>query len=132
MVIDTSVIVALVLIEPGFELYEAVLLRSDDIIVPTPMVLESFLVLSGRTHTDAGEAIQLTLDRLGAREMPFKPVHRLAAQAAFERFGKGRHPARLNFGDCMSYAVAKVEGRPLLFVGEDFAKTDVVSAIHGT
>jgi ribonuclease VapC len=51
------------------------------------------------------------------------------SRAAFVRFGKGRHPARLNFGDCVSYALAQVRGLPLLYKGEDFAKTDVVSAV---
>ena len=63
--------------------------------------------------------------RSGAEILPFTEDHARAAAAAFLRYGKGRHPAGLNFGDCMAYAVAKVEGAPLLFTGGDFARTDV-------
>jgi ribonuclease VapC len=77
-------------------------------------------------------AMLLTLDevvaRLGAESHPFTPAHLALAREAFLRFGKGRHPAALNFGDCMSYAVARVEGLPLLWVGEDFGRTDVGQA----
>jgi ribonuclease VapC len=92
------------------------------------MVLECFMVLSGRAVADARTAIWRPLLRMGVRELDFTSVHRQAAEEAFERFGKGRHPARLNLGDCMAYAVARVEGLPLLYTGDDFAKTDIQTA----
>ena len=68
------------------------------------------------------------LRRLDAEVVPFNEEHLDAALAAFIRFGRGRHPAALNFGDCMSYAVASVSGMPLLFTGEDFSRTDIAQA----
>ena len=68
------------------------------------------------------------LRRLEAEVVPFNEEHLDAAATAFIRFGRGRHPAALNFGDCMSYAVASVAGMPLLFSGEDFSKTDIAQA----
>jgi ribonuclease VapC len=61
--------------------------------------------------------------------LPFTAAHATAARDAFLRYGKGRHPAGLNFGDCMSYAVAKMEGRPLLFKGDDFRQTDIEAVV---
>jgi ribonuclease VapC len=63
--------------------------------------------------------------RFGLEEVSFSPSHWVVAVEAYERFGKGRHPAKLNFGDCLSYAVARVADRPLLYVGNDFPLTDL-------
>ena len=68
------------------------------------------------------------LRRVNAQVVPFTEEHFDAAVEAFQRFGRGRHPAGLNFGDCMSYAVATVAGLPLLFTGQDFARTDITTA----
>ena len=65
------------------------------------------------------------LDELGIQEVPFGEIHWREAMDAYRRFGKGRHPAALNFGDCMTYAVAKLAGEPLLFTGNDFELTDL-------
>jgi ribonuclease VapC len=68
------------------------------------------------------------LDELDIQEVPFGEIHWREAVDAYRRFGKGRHPPALNFGDCMAYAVARPAGEPLLFVGDDFALTDVTLA----
>jgi ribonuclease VapC len=68
------------------------------------------------------------LQELGINEIPFSQVHWREAVEAYQRFGRGRHPARLNFGDCLSYATARLAGQPLLFIGEDFIKTDLDQA----
>jgi len=68
------------------------------------------------------------LRSIGAEIVPFGEEHYEAAVSAFLRYGKGRHPAGLNFGDCMSYALARVSGLPLLYIGDDFSKTDIQSA----
>ncbi len=62
--------------------------------------------------------------------VPFEAAHARAAREAFDRFGRGRHPAALNFGDCLTYATARVAGMPLLFVGDDFARTDLEPAMR--
>ena len=82
-------------------------------------------------RSPSGEArARLTefIGRLGARVVPFTQEHFEVSRDAFTRFGKGRHPARLNFGDCMAYAIASVAGAPLLYVGDDFSKTDIEAA----
>ena len=72
--------------------------------------------------------LQGVLRSIGAEIVPFQEEHYEAAVSAFLRYGKGRHPARLNFGDCMSYALAVITGLPLLYTGDDFSKTDIQSA----
>jgi ribonuclease VapC len=75
---------------------------------------------------DARPVIQALLQQVRARVVPFDDDHAWAAGGAFLRFGPGRHPAGLNFGDCVSYAVATVADQALLFTGEDFGRTDVM------
>lgn len=77
---------------------------------------------------DASALLERMLDELAVQEVPFGEIHWREAVDAYHRFGKGRHPAALNFGDCMTYAVAKLAGEPLLFQGTDFALTDLEPA----
>jgi len=86
------------------------------------------MVLSARTRQDARMEIARSLRRLQIQVIPFTEEHFDAAAEAFLRYGKGRHPAALNFGDCMSYAVAALSGLPLLYTGNDFAQTDIRAA----
>ena len=93
-----------------------------------PTLLEITLVV-GRYKGVAGQALLRTLlADLDLTAVAFGADHLAAAEAAWWRFGKGRHPAALNFGDCFSYALAKVEAQPLLFKGNDFGQTDIVAA----
>ena len=69
--------------------------------------------------------LERLIDELDIQEIPFGELHWRESVEAYRRFGKGRHPVSLNFGDCMTYAVASLTGEPLLFVGSDFSKTDV-------
>ena len=128
MVLDSSAIVAIHLRESG---YERLMDRIDDadvVVVGVPTLLESFMVLTARLGHDARPMLFAFLRRLEAEVIPFNQEHMDAAATAFIRFGRGRHPAALNFGDCMSYAVASVAGMPLLFIGEDFTRTDIAQA----
>lgn len=77
---------------------------------------------------DSSALLERLLDELGIDEVPFGEIHWREAVDAFRRFGRGRHPAALNFGDCLTYAAATLAGEPLLFVGEDFSRTDVERA----
>lgn len=86
------------------------------------------MVLSSRRGSDAREEIREFLAILGAQIVPFTEDHAMAAQDAFLRYGKGNDSARLNLGDCMGYAIAKVANLPLLFVGNDFTRTDIPAA----
>ena len=91
-------------------------------------MLEAAMVLTARLGHDARPMLFAFLRRLDTEVVAFNEEHLDAAATAFIRFGRGRHPAALNFGDCMSYAVASVAGMPLLFTGEDFRRTDIAPA----
>jgi ribonuclease VapC len=125
MVVDTSVIIALHLEEPGFETLFDKIRGSTVALVGTPMLLETAMVLAGRWLNDPRPEIARFLRTLRIQVVPFTETHLDAAIGAFLRFGKGRHPAALNFGDCLSYAFAAVSGQPLLYTGEGFTLTDV-------
>lgn len=93
--------------------------------IGAPTLAETGIVLSVKWKRDAHGALRRFLQEADAEVIPFLDEHASEAIRAFHRFGKGRHAAALNFGDCMTYAVAKLARRPLLFVGNDFAKTDL-------
>lgn len=98
---------------------------AERLIAGAPTIFETEMVMSARLGSRGPALVRAFLERVGIEEIPFTPEHRRAATDAFTRFGKGRSPAALNFGDCMTYAVAKVEAEPLLCVGGDFARTDL-------
>ena len=124
MVVDTSVLVAIMRSEPGWEAL-AKLLRTTSSTISAPNRLELHMVVSKWLGSSAQIEVDRKLADLGVRVVAFDEVHSTEACRAFDRFGKGRHAAALNFGDCIAYALAKVSNQPLLFVGEDFAKTDI-------
>jgi ribonuclease VapC len=128
MVLDTSAIVALLFKEAGFERLLEKVERAEVIAVGAPTLLECATVLTSRLSQDARLILTGTLKKMNAEIIPFTEEHAEVALDAFVRFGRGRHPAGLNFGDCMSYATAVVAGLPLLFTGSDFARTDVQEA----
>ena len=90
--------------------------------------LEAAIVLESRTGAEAGHELDLFLERAPIELAPMTPDHAQAARRAWRRFGKGTHPAGLNFGDCFAYALAEATREPLLFKGRDFALTDVEAA----
>ncbi len=125
MVLDSSAIVAIHLKEPGFERLVQAIEEAEVVAVGAPTLVESAMVLTSRLGSDARPLLFAFLRRVEAEIVGFGELHLDAAVAAFVRFGRGRHPAGLNFGDCLAYAVASVADQPLLFTGEDFARTDV-------
>ena len=131
MVVDSSALVAILLAEAGFERLREALVDAQDVVVPAPVLLEAGMVMMSRTGPDGVTDLDDLLARCGARVLPFSETHARTALAAFARYGKGRHAAGLNFGDCMAYAVARAEEAPLLFTGDDFARTDVAAAGKG-
>ncbi|MBI3182392.1 MAG: type II toxin-antitoxin system VapC family toxin [Myxococcales bacterium] len=125
MIIDTSAVVAILRQEPEGARFSELLLRSEDNRVSAGTLLELQIVAIGyRISAELGEF----LDLIGAEVVPFDEIQAELAREGFEKFGKGRHPAGLNFGDCFSYALAKALDEPLLFKGDDFSKTDVALA----
>lgn len=128
MIADTSALVAVVFREPGHEELIDRLVGSPSVAAGSPTLAETCIVLSARMGRDARGLLERLLQELRVESVPFSPEHWRTAHDAYLRYGKGRHPARLNFGDCLSYAVAKLADEPLLFVGGDFAKTDIAVA----
>lgn len=125
MVIDTSAVMAILTRDPAADRLVAAVEADRTRLVSAATVVEASLVLLGRY----GEAGNPQLDRLlrgiGAEVVPVGEEQVVLARDAALRFGRGRHPAALNFGDCFSYALSVVRGEPLLFVGDDFSQTDV-------
>jgi ribonuclease VapC len=125
MVVDSSMLIAIILKEAGFEDFVFRLAEADRRLISAASYLEASIVLLKRR--DPG--IELELDRLiyelNILIVPVNAGQARTARQAFMSFGKGRHAARLNFGDCFAYALAKHESEPLLFKGEDFNKTDI-------
>lgn len=128
MIVDASALVSILLKEAGHEAIIGKLNRAETVFVAAPTVLEAAIVLSARLDRDARPMLRGLLNRMGAEVLDFTQQHYETAVAAYLRFGKGRHPAALNFGDCMSYALAAEAGLPLLYTGDDFSLTDIQSA----
>lgn len=127
MILDTSAIVAVMLREPDHELLLAKMLAVETLGVGLPTLTETAIVLSSRMREDARPLLARFLDEASVTVVPYGDVHYRTAVDAWLRYGKGRHPAALNFGDCLSYAIAVAAQEPLLFVGDDFGKTDVMA-----
>jgi ribonuclease VapC len=125
MILDSSAVVAILMEEPEAETLLAKLQQPGSIGIGVPTLVETSMVLTSRWQRDSVSILERFLSELGALILPFDEAHWHVASEAFLRFGKGRHPAALNFGDCMSYATAKIAGRPLLCIGADFPKTDL-------
>ncbi|MFN8202181.1 MAG: type II toxin-antitoxin system VapC family toxin [Solirubrobacteraceae bacterium] len=125
MIVDASALVAIVLAEPTHDRLLAAFDEAPSVGIGAPTVVETRLVLARRIERAASAALALLMESCGAVVVPFEAHHADAAMEAHWRFGKGRHPAALNFGDCMTYAVAKLAREPLLCVGDDFAQTDL-------
>jgi ribonuclease VapC len=128
MILDSSAIVAIMLAEPGHQEIRERIGAAEILGVGAPTVAESGIVLSARIGRDARPELNEFLRVADAEIIAFGLEHFHAALDAFLRFGKGRHPASLNFGDCLSYAIASVAGLPLLYTGNDFSQTDIPSA----
>jgi ribonuclease VapC len=129
LILDTSAVLAIVHREEGHLRLSEAILGADLVGAGTPTLAETGIVLESRFPGQGRTMLERFLDEAHVEEIPFGELHWLVALEAFERFGKGRHPARLNLGDCFGYASAKVAGDTLLYVGDDFAKTDIPPAI---
>ncbi len=128
MVVDTSALVAVLLADSGYESLLTVLADEDDPVISAATLVEASIVM----HTKTGDEGVADLDELlavsGVRYVAVDRAQAHLAREAFARFGKGRAPAGLNYGDCFSYALAKAAGRTLLFKGSDFSQTDITPA----
>ncbi len=128
MILDTSALMAIVLGEEEARPFLVAIRRAQSRAVSAATWLEAAIV-SERRSAEAAAAMDVALMRIGPEIVPVTADQARLARDAFRRFGRGRHPAKLNFGDCFAYALAIERGEALLFKGDDFARTDVKAAI---
>lgn len=128
MVLDTSAVIAVLQDEATAADFVDLLVEAERLYFSTANLLEAAIVSQAR-YGDAGEReLDVLLHRLAVEITPVTERHVEIARSAYRRFGKGRHSAGLNYGDCFAYALARALDEPLLYVGEDFSRTDVKSA----
>ena len=128
MTLDSSALVAILFAESGhLDLVDRIL-AADSVRVAAPTLVETSIVLAGRRRSASAGDVEALVEELGVTVVPFGEREWRAAVDAFLRFGRGRHAAALNFGDCLAYAAATVANDGLLFVGDDFARTDITPA----
>jgi len=132
MVIDSSAIVAIAFKEPEFAYFNQCVANDDVRLISAASVLEASLAIETRLGEQAGRDLDLWLYKAGVDIVAVDSDQIEIARQAWRRFGKGRHPAGLNYGDCFSYALATSRREPLLFKGDDFGKTDITSAAGET
>jgi ribonuclease VapC len=128
IVVDTSALIAILLDEVEAGAFVDAILGSETAQIGAPTAFEYLMVAKGRRQLQSDAKVQRVLSIPRLLVVAWTPALADIAQAAFLKYGKGRHPAKLNFGDCMSYALAKSLDCPLLYKGDDFAQTDIVSA----
>ena len=129
MVIDTSAIAAILFNEAEAADFRRRIVDDSVRLVSAATLLEAAMVIEGRLGDDGGREFDLWLQRAGVEVVPADAEQADLARRAWRRFGKGRHPAGLNYGDCFAYALAISRDEPLLFKGGDFAKTDVKACV---
>jgi len=127
--LDSSAVVAMLLREEGHRRLAEAVGRAETVAIGAPTLLETDMVMVGRFEQRGAALVEEFLEEHGVVVLSFDGRHRVAATEAFARYGKGRHPAGLNYGDCMTYATARVAEHPLLFIGNDFAQTDIPAAL---
>ena len=130
MIVDSSALVAIIHGEPGYErLQRQIVFAAKPPRMSSVNFLETAIVIDGKRDPKASRKLDDLIKELEIELIDFTPEHARLARAAYRDFGKGSgHPAKLNFGDCMAYALAQSEREPLLYVGDDFTHTDLEAA----
>lgn len=129
MILDSSAVVAVIRREQGYGRLVAAMDDAEVLAIGAPTLVETGIVTVGVFNTRGQALVSRFLQEREVAVTPFDERHWSVATEACIQYGKGRHPARLNYGDCMTYATARVADAPLLFVGNDFAKTDLTPAL---
>jgi ribonuclease VapC len=130
VVIDTSAILAILFDEEEAERIEAAVEADGVRLMSAASMLECAIAVEARYGEAGGRELDLLVHKAGIEIASVDPGQIEVARAAYRRWGKGRDPAGLNFGDCFSYALSRVSGEPLLFKGADFSKTDVATVTY--
>ncbi len=128
MIVDTSAILAILFHEPDAERFARAITAASPRRMSVATLLEVTIVLESRSGAAAGHELDAFLQESAVQLEPVTTDHAQAARRAWRRFGRGNHPAGLNFGDCFAYALAEATREPLLFKGRDFALTDIEAA----
>jgi ribonuclease VapC len=129
MIVDTSAVLAILFGESDAEVYARALSEADECRISAANFVEAAIVLESQTGDSGSRQFDAFMRRAGIVIEPVNEEQAHLARQAWSDFGKGRHAAGLNFGDCFAYALAKVSGEPLLFKDEDFKRTDVGTAL---
>ncbi len=132
MIVDASAIVAIILDEPDAAALWTTVLEAERVGVSAATLVEASMVLESRLGSIAGARIREWLEMADVEVLSFEDGHWQFAVAGWRRFGKGRHPAKLNFGDCLTYGTAKYYDQPVLCVGNDFPQTDLEMARYSS
>lgn len=129
MIVDASAILAVLFEEPEKNGFRDLMLMRTELAMSPVNYLEAAVRADDKRHPKKGAELDSLLKALGITIAAVDARQALLAREAYQRFGKGNHPARLNLGDCFAYALAKARGEPLLFKGDDFRQTDVEAAL---
>lgn len=129
MIVDTSALIAVLMNEEDEDTFARAMLKAKSLKMSAATWLEAAIIVDQRPHSGAGYVFEDYIKYLNIQIAPVTSEIAYLARVAYNRFGKGQHSARLNYGDCFSYALAKHTGEPLLFKGNDFAQTDIRSAL---
>jgi ribonuclease VapC len=129
MVIDTSVVLSILLAEPELTPFTVIITHQKDVRLSAASYVEAAMVLEMRIRPRATELLDEFIKEYEVRIEPVSAEQAKIASDAFRKYGKGLHKARLNYGDCFTYALAKAVGEPLLFKGNDFTNTDLIPAV---
>lgn len=129
MIVDTSALVAILNSEPEAVRFLTILTHEPEVRLSSVTYFEFGMVVDSWKDEETSRKVDMLISGIEADIIAVDAETARAARAAYRRFGKKNHPARLNFGDCFAYALAKQTGEPLLFKGDDFARTDIVSAV---
>ena len=129
MVLDTSALLAIYFSEPDSERFEAAIVGAPESVISAGTLLEAGIVVEARRGKAGSVELDRLLRQLGVRTVPVDAEQVEVGRVAFRTYGRGRHPAALNYGDCFAYALAITTSDRLLFKGDDFSKTDVVDAL---
>ncbi len=128
MIVDSSAVLAILFGEPDARRHAAAIMTAYPCRMSVANVLEASIALERRGGEAAADDLDTLMERAEIEMVPVTVEHLGAARRAWRRFGKGNHPAALNFGDCFAYALARTTGEPLLFKGNDFVQTDIEPA----
>jgi ribonuclease VapC len=129
MIVDTSAVIAILFSEPDAHVYAKAIAEAERRRMSAATFVEAAVVVEAQTKSAGARQLDAFMRRAGLIIEPVTEEQAYAARQAYVDFGKGRHSAGLNYGDCFSYALAKVTGETLLYKGNDFRKTDIASAI---